>query len=186
MRAPDDVTLVWAEDNWGNVRGLPTAAERARPGGAGIYYHFDYHGSPRSYQWLNTSPLPKIWDQMLLAKQYGADRIWMVNVGHFKGYELPTEYLLRLARGHQPLDRRKHRGVHPPLGRARIRPDPRRRHREYPRQIFQIQRTSQTRAARAQHLQPSRLSRGRNRLRRFRGARRRGGENLRRFTHGKT
>lgn len=97
MRAPDDVTLLWAEDNWGNVRRLPTAEERRRGGGAGVYYHFDYHGGPRSYQWLNTSPLPKIWDQMSLAKQYGADRIWIVNVGHFKGYEFPLEYFMNLA-----------------------------------------------------------------------------------------
>jgi hypothetical protein len=97
MRVPDDVTLLWAEDNWGNIRRLPTAEERKRSGGAGIYYHFDYHGGPRSYQWLNTNPIPKIWDQMSLAKQYGADRIWIVNVGHFKGYELPIEYFLDLA-----------------------------------------------------------------------------------------
>ena len=97
MRAPDDVTLLWAEDNWGNLRRLPTAAERARRGGAGIYYHFDYRGSPRSYQWLNSSPLPKIWDQMSLAAQYGADRIWIVNTGHFKGYEFPLEYFMGLA-----------------------------------------------------------------------------------------
>jgi|WetSurSiteA1Bulk_404760.scaffolds.fasta_scaffold00529_6 hypothetical protein len=97
MRVPDDVTLLWAEDNWGNIRRLPTAEERKRSGGAGIYYHFDYHGGPRSYQWINTNPLPKIWDQMSLAKQYEADRIWIVNVGHFKGYELPMEYFLDLA-----------------------------------------------------------------------------------------
>jgi hypothetical protein len=97
MRVPDDVTLLWAEDNWGNIRRLPGAEERKRSGGAGIYYHFDYHGGPRSYQWLNTNPLPKIWDQMSLAKQYEADRIWIVNVGHFKGYELPMEYFLDLA-----------------------------------------------------------------------------------------
>jgi hypothetical protein len=96
LRVPDDVTLLWAEDNWGNVRRLPTADERKRSGGTGIYYHFDYHGGPRSYQWLNTSPLPKIWDQMSLAKQYGADRIWIVNVGHFKGYELQMEFFLNL------------------------------------------------------------------------------------------
>jgi hypothetical protein len=97
MRVPDDVTLLWAEDNWGNIRRLPTAEERKRTGGAGIYYHFDYHGGPRSYQWINTNPLAKIWDQMSLAKQFGADRIWIVNVGHFKGYELPIEYFLDLA-----------------------------------------------------------------------------------------
>jgi hypothetical protein len=97
MRVPDDVTLLWAEDNWGNIRRLPTAEERKRSGGAGIYYHFDYHGGPRSYQWINSNPIPKIWDQMSLAKQYGADRIWIVNVGHFKGYEFPIEYFLDLA-----------------------------------------------------------------------------------------
>ena len=97
MRAPDDVTLLWPDDNWGNIRRLPTAEERKRKGGAGIYYHFDYHGSPRSYQWVNTNPLAKIWDQMSLAKQYGADRIWIVNVGHLKGYELPIEYFMDLA-----------------------------------------------------------------------------------------
>jgi hypothetical protein len=97
MRVPDDVTLLWAEDNWGNVRRLPAAGERNRKGGAGVYYHFDYHGGPRSYQWINTNPIPKIWDQMSLSKQYGADRIWIVNVGHFRGYEFPIEYFLSLA-----------------------------------------------------------------------------------------
>ena len=97
MRVPDDVTLLWAEDNWGDIRRLPTAGERARSGGAGIYYHFDYHGGPRNYQWINSSPIAKVWDQMSLAKQYGADRIWIVNVGHFKGCEFPMEFFMRLA-----------------------------------------------------------------------------------------
>jgi hypothetical protein len=97
MRVPDDVTLLWPDDNWGNNRRLPTAEERKRSGGAGIYYHFDYHGGPRSYQWINTNPIPKIWEQMSLAKEYGADRIWIVNVGHFKGYEFPLEYFMNLA-----------------------------------------------------------------------------------------
>ncbi len=97
MRVPDDVTLLWAEDNWGNVRRLPTKNELNRAGGAGIYYHFDYHGGPRSYQWINSNPIPKIWDQMSLARQYGADRIWIVNVGHLKGYEFPLEFFLNLA-----------------------------------------------------------------------------------------
>ena len=97
MRAPDDVTLLWPDDNWGNIRRLPTAEERKRSGGAGIYYHFDYHGSPRNYQWINTNPIAKIWEQMSLAKEYGADRIWIVNVGHLKGYELPLEFFMDLA-----------------------------------------------------------------------------------------
>ncbi|HEY9167555.1 MAG TPA: glycosyl hydrolase 115 family protein [Candidatus Kryptonia bacterium] len=97
MRVPDDVTLLWPDDNWGNVRRLPTSGERNRPGGAGIYYHFDYHGGPRNYQWINTSPISKIWDQLSLAKEYGADRIWIVNVGHLKGYEFPIEFFMDLA-----------------------------------------------------------------------------------------
>lgn len=97
LRVPDDVTLLWAEDNWGNVRRVPTATERQRSGGAGIYYHFDYHGGPRSYQWINTSPIAKIQEQMSLAAHYGADRVWIVNAGHFKGYEFPLEYFLTLA-----------------------------------------------------------------------------------------
>ena len=99
MRVPDDVTLLWAEDNWGNIRRLPTPEERNRIGGAGIYYHFDYHGGPRSYQWINTNPVAKVWDQMSLAKQYGADRVWIVNMGHFRGYELPLEFFMTMAWG---------------------------------------------------------------------------------------
>jgi len=97
LRVPDDVTLLWAEDNWGNIRRLPTEAERRRSGGAGVYYHFDYVGGPRNYKWINTNPIPKVWDQMNLAKEYGADRIWIVNVGHFKGLEFPIEYFCHLA-----------------------------------------------------------------------------------------
>lgn len=97
MKVPENITLLWADDNWGNVRRLPTPEERLRAGGSGVYYHFDYHGGPRSYEWINTNPISKIWDQMSLAKQYGADRIWIVNVGHFKGYELPMEYFMSLA-----------------------------------------------------------------------------------------
>jgi hypothetical protein len=97
MRVPDDVTLLWAEDNWGNIRRLPVKDELNRSGGAGIYYHFDYHGGPRSYQWINSNPIPKIWDQLTLARQYGADRIWIVNAGHLKGYEFPVEFFMNLA-----------------------------------------------------------------------------------------
>ncbi|HTY59734.1 MAG TPA: glycosyl hydrolase 115 family protein, partial [Bacteroidota bacterium] len=97
MRVPDDVTLLWGDDNWGNIRRVPTAEERKRKGGAGVYYHFEYHGGPRSYQWIDTNPIAKIWEQMSLAKRYGADRVWIVNVGHLKGYEFPLEYFMSLA-----------------------------------------------------------------------------------------
>jgi hypothetical protein len=97
LRPPDDVTLLWTDDNTGNLRRLPTAAERRRSGGSGIYYHFDMHGGPFSYQWINTNPFPKIAEQMNLAYAYGADRIWIVNVGDLKPLELPIEFFLRLA-----------------------------------------------------------------------------------------
>jgi hypothetical protein len=97
MRVPDDVTLLWSDDNWGNVRRLPTADERKRAGGAGIYYHFDYVGGPRNYKWLNTVPITKVWEQMSMAWQYGADRIWVVNVGDLKPMEFPIEFFLHLA-----------------------------------------------------------------------------------------
>lgn len=97
MRVPDDVTLLWCDDNWGNIRRLPTPDERKRSGGAGIYYHFDYVGDPRSYKWLNTIPIAKIWEQMNLAYHYGADRIWIVNVGDLKPMELPIDFFLNMA-----------------------------------------------------------------------------------------
>jgi len=97
MRVPDDVTLLWCDDNWGNLRRLPTAEERKRTGGAGIYYHFDYVGDPRSYKWINTNPIPKVWEQMNLALHYGADRIWIVNVGDLKPMEFPIEFFLSMA-----------------------------------------------------------------------------------------
>ncbi|MCW8125866.1 glycosyl hydrolase 115 family protein [Microbulbifer halophilus] len=97
MRVPDDVTLLWADDNWGNIRRLPTPDERDRSGGAGVYYHFDYVGGPRSYRWMNVTPIAKIWEQMNLAYRYDARRIWIVNVGDLKPQEFPTEFFLRMA-----------------------------------------------------------------------------------------
>ncbi len=97
MRVPDDVTLLWSDDNWGNLRRLPTPEERHRTGGAGIYYHLDYVGGPRNYKWLNITPITKIWEQMNLAWNYGAREIWVVNVGDLKPMEFPVEFFLNLA-----------------------------------------------------------------------------------------
>lgn len=97
MRVPEDITLLWGDDNWGNIRRLPTPEERKRSGGAGIYYHFDYVGGPRSYRWINTVPIAKIWEQMHLAYKHDANRIWITNVGDLKPMEFPTEFFLRMA-----------------------------------------------------------------------------------------
>ncbi len=97
MRVPDDVTLLWCDDNWGNIRRLPTPEERKRTGGAGVYYHFDYVGGPRNYKWINSTPITKIWEQMHLAWRLEATRIWIVNVGDIKPMEFPIEFFLRYA-----------------------------------------------------------------------------------------
>lgn len=97
VRVPDDVTLLWCDDNWGNLRRLPAPGERSRAGGSGVYYHFDYVGGPRSYKWINTIPIAKVSEQMNLAWQYGANRIWIVNVGDLKPMEFPIEFFFTLA-----------------------------------------------------------------------------------------
>lgn len=97
MQVPDDVTLLLCDDNWGNVRMLPDPSEAARKGGYGMYYHFDYVGGPRNYKWLNTSPIPRVWEQMHLSYRYGVDEIWIVNVGDIKPMELPISFFLEYA-----------------------------------------------------------------------------------------
>ncbi len=71
--------------------------DKPRTGGYGIYYHFDYVGDPRNYKWLNTNPIPRVWEQMHLAYEYGADHIWIVNVGDLKPMEFPISFFLDYA-----------------------------------------------------------------------------------------
>ncbi|MCH5719417.1 glycosyl hydrolase 115 family protein [Niabella hibiscisoli] len=97
MKVPDDVTLLLCDDNWGNIRRLPAAHAPKRSGGYGIYYHFDYVGGPRSYRWLNTNNIARVWEQMNLAYNHGVDKIWIVNVGDLKPMELPTSFFLDFA-----------------------------------------------------------------------------------------
>ncbi|KAH7316383.1 hypothetical protein B0J17DRAFT_697231 [Rhizoctonia solani] len=98
MRVPDDVILLWADDNWGNIRRFPLENERARTGGAGVYYHFDYVGNPRDYKWIQTTQLEKVHEQMTLASDRGANSMWIVNVGDLKPYEMAIEYFIALGR----------------------------------------------------------------------------------------
>jgi hypothetical protein len=97
MRVPDDVTLLFSDDNWGDVRRLPARDAPPRVGGYGLYYHFDYVGGPRNYKWINTNAIPRVWEQLHLAYSYGVDRIWIVNVGDIKPMELPTQFFLDYA-----------------------------------------------------------------------------------------
>ncbi|MDR6626379.1 glycosyl hydrolase 115 family protein [Caulobacter segnis] len=99
MRVPDDVTLLFADDNWGQIRRLPVAGKDKLPraGGYGVYYHFDYVGGPRNYKWINTNQVAKVWQQMDLAYQREARNLWIVNVGDIKPMEYPLSFFLRMA-----------------------------------------------------------------------------------------
>jgi hypothetical protein len=96
MQVPDDVTLLFSDDNWGQIRRLPIA-NLDRPGGFGVYYHFDYVGAPRNYKWINTNQVGKIWQQMNLAYEAGARSIWVVNVGDLKPMEHPIDFFMKMA-----------------------------------------------------------------------------------------
>jgi hypothetical protein len=97
MRVPPDVTILYSDDNWGNIRRVPPRDELDRPGGYGMYYHFDYVGGPRNYKWLNTNQISRVWEQMHLAYEYGVRRIWIVNVGDIKPMEFPISFFLDYA-----------------------------------------------------------------------------------------
>lgn len=94
LRVPDYVTLLWADDNWGNIRRFPLPAERNRTGGAGVYYHFDYVGDPRNYKWVISTQISKVYEQMSLAADREATRVWIVNVGDLKPYEREIEFFI--------------------------------------------------------------------------------------------
>ena len=97
MRVPDDITLLFCDDNWGNIRRLPRMNDGPRPGGYGIYYHFDYVGDPRNYKWINTNNIARVWEQMHLAYQHDVKNIWIVNVGDLKPMEFPVSFFLEYA-----------------------------------------------------------------------------------------
>ncbi|WP_396426251.1 glycosyl hydrolase 115 family protein [Lactococcus cremoris] len=97
MRVPDDVILLLCDDNWGNLRKLPSLENRDRKGGFGIYYHYDYVGGPRNSKWINVSQIQRTWEQITLAYNYGVRKLWVVNVGDLKGQEYPLSYFRDLA-----------------------------------------------------------------------------------------
>ena len=97
LTVPDDVTLVWPDDNHGYIRHFSTPQEQQRPGGAGVYYHASYWGGPADYLWLCTTPPALVWQEMSKAWRTGARTLWMLNVGDIKPAEITTEFFLRLA-----------------------------------------------------------------------------------------
>ncbi len=97
MRVPDDVLILLCDDNWGNVRRVPSEKERKHPGGWGLYYHVDYVGAPRNSKWLNVTPTQNMWEQLTLAYDYGIDRLWILNVGDLKPMEYPITMFMDMA-----------------------------------------------------------------------------------------
>lgn len=97
LQVPDEVTLMWCDDNYGYIRHFPTAEERARKGGNGVYYHVSYWGRPHDYLWLGTAHPSLIYQQMSLAYQRGIRKMWILNVGDIKPAEYQIELFLDMA-----------------------------------------------------------------------------------------
>lgn len=97
LKVPEDVTIVWPDDNFGYIRNFATPEQQSRSGGFGVYYHISYLGAPLSYLWLCTTPPALIWEEMTKAYEHGAQRVWIVNVGDIKPAEIGTEFFLQLA-----------------------------------------------------------------------------------------
>ncbi|MEI6945680.1 glycosyl hydrolase 115 family protein [Paraflavisolibacter sp. H34] len=96
MRVDDDITILFSDDNWGNIRYLPKEGFN-RKGGYGMYYHLDYVGAPVSYKWLNVSQIERIWEQMKITYEHGVKNLWIVNVGDIKPMEFPISFFMDYA-----------------------------------------------------------------------------------------
>ena len=97
LKVPDDVTLMWVDDNYGYIRRLSDPIEQQRTGGSGVYYHLAYLGNPHEYTWLNTTNPVLVYEEMKKAYDYGANKVWVANVGDIKPSEYNTSFFLDLA-----------------------------------------------------------------------------------------
>ena len=97
LEVPDDVTLMWCDDNYGYIRHFPTPQERERKGGNGIYYHVSYWGRPHDYLWLGTFSPALLYQQMGLAYDKGIRKMWILNVGDIKPEEYQIELFMDMA-----------------------------------------------------------------------------------------
>ncbi len=96
LNVPDDVTIVWPDDNYGYIRKLSNKDEQQRAGGAGVYYHLSYWGRPHDYLWLSTTHPALIKFEMQRAFTNGARELWVANVGDIKPLEYNMEWFLHL------------------------------------------------------------------------------------------
>lgn len=97
LEVPEDVTLMWCDDNYGYIKHFPTEVERTRKGGNGVYYHVSYWGRPHDYLWLGTFSPALLYQQMKEAYDRGIQKIWILNVGDIKPIEYQTELFLDMA-----------------------------------------------------------------------------------------
>ena len=104
LKVPDDVMLVWSDDNYGYLTRLSSPGEQKRAGGSGIYYHISYFGRPHDYLWLSTSHPGLIREEMGRAWTENARREWIINVGDIKPSEYLATYLMDLAFDHATFD----------------------------------------------------------------------------------
>lgn len=97
LKVPDDITLVWPDDNYGYIARLNNENEKARKGGAGVYYHTSYWGRPHDYLWLPSTHPSLVREEMLKAYESGANRLWVLNVGDIKPQEYNMQQFLDMA-----------------------------------------------------------------------------------------
>ncbi|WP_448699713.1 glycosyl hydrolase 115 family protein [Mucilaginibacter sp. AW1-3] len=97
MKLPDDITICWADDNHGYIRQVSNPTEQKRSGGSGVYYHFSYWGAPHDFLWLSSVSPALTSYEMSKAYQFGADKVWIFNVGDFKPAELEIQFAMDLA-----------------------------------------------------------------------------------------
>lgn len=97
LQLPDDVTIIWPDDNHGYIRQLPDKKEQQRSGGNGVYYHLSYWGAPQDYLWLSTISPSLIGYEMQKAYEQGARKLWVFNVGDIKPAELELQFAMDMA-----------------------------------------------------------------------------------------
>ena len=97
MKLPEDITIIWPDDNHGYIRQLPDETEQKRKGGHGVYYHLSYWGSPADYLWLSSISPALIGYEMKKAYDYNTKKLWVFNVGDIKPAELEMQFALDMA-----------------------------------------------------------------------------------------
>lgn len=94
---PEDVTIIWPDDNYGYMKRLSSPREQKRSGRAGVYYHVSYLGKPHDYLWMGTTPPALMYEELRKAYDTTADRIWLLNVGDIKSCEFSMDLFLAMA-----------------------------------------------------------------------------------------